>query len=113
MRNLHTPLTSNKGQIPIQKNVYRHVNKAEDSSRYSCEVLRVRALTFLGALRDDAVNFVGVRNVQLAPVHQLLEVVALVEGAAQPRLPGRRVRLVDALPKLAFEERPGLRAQAC
>lgn len=69
----------------------------------------MRALTFLGTLRDDAVNFVGVGDVQLAPVHQLLEVVALVESAAQPRLPGRRVRLVDALPKLAFKQRPGLR----
>lgn len=69
----------------------------------------MRALTFLGTFRDDAVNFVGVWDVQLAPVHQLLEVVALVEGAAQPRLPGRRVGLVDALPKLAFKQRPGLR----
>lgn len=71
------------------------------------------ALTFLGTLRDDAVNFVGVWDVQLAPVHQLLEVVALVEGAAQPRLPGRRVRLVDPLPKLAFKQRPGLRTDIC
>lgn len=65
-------------------------------------------LTFLGALGDDAVDFVGVRDVQLAPLHQLLKVVALVEGAAQPRLPGRRVRLVDPLAELAFEKRPGL-----
>lgn len=65
-------------------------------------------LTFLGALGDDAVNFVRVRDVQLAPLHQLLEVVALVEGAAEARLPGRRVRLVDPLPKLALEESPCL-----
>lgn len=73
----------------------------------------MRALTFLGTLRDDAVHFVGVRNVQLAPLHQLLEVVALVEGAAQPGLPGRRVRFVDPLPKLAFKQRPGLRTEVC
>lgn len=65
-------------------------------------------LTFLGALGDDAVDFVGVWDVQLAPLHQLLKVIALVEGAAEARLPGRRVRLVDPLPKLAFEQRPGL-----
>lgn len=71
----------------------------------------VCALTFLGSLRDDAVDFVGVWYVQLAPLYQLLEVVALVEGAAQPRLPGWRVRFVDPLPKLAFKERPGLRTK--
>lgn len=65
-------------------------------------------LTFLGALGDDAVNFVGVRDVQLAPVHQFFKVIALVEGAAQACLPCRRVGFVDALPKLAFEQRPGL-----
>lgn len=38
--------------------------------------------TFLGPLGDDPVHFVGVRDVQLAPLHQLLEVVALVQSTA-------------------------------
>lgn len=65
-------------------------------------------LTFLGALGDNAVDFVRVRDVQLAPLHQFLKVIALVQGTAEARLPGRWVRLIDPLPKLAFEERPGL-----
>lgn len=65
-------------------------------------------LTFLGPLGDDAVHFVRVRDVQLASVHKLLKVIALVERAAEASLPGRRVRLVDPLPKLAFKQRPGL-----
>ncbi len=65
-------------------------------------------LTFLGALGDDAVDFVRVWDVQLASLHEFLKVVALVEGAAEASLPGRRVRLVDPLPKLAFKQRPGL-----
>lgn len=66
-------------------------------------------LTFLGALGDDAVDFVRIRDVQLASIHQFLKVVALVEGAAEPRLPGRRVWFVDALPELALKQRPGLK----
>ena len=65
-------------------------------------------LTFLGALRDDPVHFVGVRDVQLAPVHQLIEVIALVQGAAEASLPGGGVQLIDPLPELSFEQRPGL-----
>ena len=74
---------------------------------FTSDVFKV-LLTFLGALRDDAVHLVRVWDVQLASLHQLLEVIALVEGAAETGLPGRWVWLVDPLPKLAFKQRPRL-----
>ena len=61
------------------------------------------ALTFLGALWNDAVNFVRIRDVQLAAVHELFKVVTLVERATQPRLPSRWVRLVYTLSILSLE----------
>ena len=64
--------------------------------------------TFLGSLGDDPVHFVGVRDVQLAPLHQLLEVVALVQSTPQACLPGGRVWLVDAFSKLPFKQCPSL-----
>lgn len=60
-------------------------------------------LTSLGAFWNDAVNFVGVRDVQLTALHDLLEVITFVEGAAKARFPRRRIRFVDAFPKLALK----------
>lgn len=63
------------------------------------------------AERDQAVNFVGIRDVQLSSLQHLRELRALVEGAAQAGLPGRRV-LLNAIGQFAFELRPRLQSTA-
>jgi len=65
-------------------------------------------LTLLLFIRDDAVDLVGLGDVQLRPVRHLLEVRALVQGAAEPGFPGRRLSLVSLF-ELAFEHGPGLK----
>ena len=76
--------------------------------RHRCRRPRPGKPTFLGSLGDDPVHFVGVRDVQLAPLHQLLEVIALVQSTPQACLPGGRVWLVDAFSKLPFKQCPSL-----
>lgn len=68
--------------------------------------LAILALTLL-VERDQAVNLVGIRDVQLSPLHHLAELRALVEGAAQPGLPGRRV-VLDVVGQFPFKLRPRL-----
>lgn len=66
------------------------------------------ALTLL-AERDQAVNLVGVRDVQLSSLQHLRELWALVEGAPQAGLPGRRV-VLNAIAQFTFELRPRLQS---
>lgn len=68
----------------------------------------IGALTFLFLLWHDPVDLVGLRDVQLGPVRHLLEVRALVQGAAQSCLPSGRLRFV-AFFELAFKNSPGLK----
>lgn len=65
-------------------------------------------LTLLLLLWHDPVDLVGFRDVQLGPVCHLLKVGALVQGAAEPRLPRGRLGFVTLL-ELAFENSPGLK----
>lgn len=56
---------------------------------------------------DQPVHLVGLGDVQLSSLHHLRELRALVEGAAQTRLPGRRVVLTPFC-QLPFKLRPRL-----
>lgn len=56
---------------------------------------------------DQPVHLVGFGDVQLSSLHHLRELRALVEGAAQTRLPGRRVVLTP-FRQLPFKLRPRL-----
>lgn len=56
----------------------------------------------------DPVDLVGLRDVQLVPLRDLLEVGAFVERAPEPGLPHGGVGLVPPLPELAFIHGPGL-----
>lgn len=51
----------------------------------------------MGTVGHNPVDFVGVGDIQLAALAHLTEVGALVEGTAEPGLPGWRVLLVNAL----------------
>lgn len=64
-------------------------------------------LTLL-AERHQPVNLVGLRDVQLGAFRHLGELGALVEGAAEAGLPGRRV-VVAAVAQFALKLRPRLR----
>lgn len=57
---------------------------------------------------DQAVDLVGLGDVQLGSLHHLRELWTLVKGAAQTGLPGRRVVLTPVC-QLTFELRPRLR----
>lgn len=72
------------------------------------QVCECERLAFFGALRNDAVNFIRVRNVELTPIQELFKVVALVERAPEARFPRGWVWFVDALPVFAFKQRPSL-----
>lgn len=78
------------------------------SVRCECRRPQPGKPTFLGSLGDNPIHFVGVRDVQLAPLHQLLKVIALVQSTSQACLPGWRVWLVDAFSKLPFKQCPSL-----
>lgn len=56
----------------------------------------------------DTVDLVGLRDIQLVPVWDLLEVGAFVERAPEPGLPHGGVSFVPPLPVLAFIHSPGL-----
>lgn len=71
---------------------------------------RLLFLTLL-AERHQAVHLVGLRDVQLAALRHLGELGALVEGAAEAGLPGRRV-VVAAVAQFALKLRPRLRCTA-
>lgn len=60
------------------------------------------------AVAKDTVDLVGLSDVQLVAVWDLLEVRAFVEGAPEPGLPHGGVGFVSALPVLAFVHSPGL-----
>lgn len=62
----------------------------------------------IGTVGHNPVDLVGVGDVQLAARMHLTEVGALVEGTAEPRLPGGGVILVNALYVLALVYGPGL-----
>jgi len=66
------------------------------------------ALTFLLLLWHDPVHLVGLRDVQLGSVCHLLKVRALVQGTAQPCLPGGRLCFVTFF-EFAFENSPSLK----
>lgn len=51
----------------------------------------------VGTSRQEPVDLVGVGDVQLVERAHLTEVSAVVEGTAEPRLPGGGVLLVNAL----------------
>lgn len=65
-----------------------------------------RRLTLL-ADGHQAVHLVGLRDVQLGSFHHLRKLWTLVEGAAQTRLPGRRV-VLNPVGQLPFELCPRL-----
>lgn len=64
--------------------------------------------TFLLLLRDEAINLVGLRDVQLRPFGDLLKVWTFVEGTAKSGLPGGRFSLVPLL-EFTFKHSPGLK----
>lgn len=66
-----------------------------------------------GSVSHDLVHLVRLGDVQLAPLGHLLEVGALVEGAAQPRLPGGGVSLVRPFVVLPLVDGPSLRDRGC
>lgn len=66
------------------------------------------ALTFLLLLWHDPVHLVGLRDVQLGSVCHLLKVRALVQGTAQPCLPGGWLCFVTFF-EFAFENSPSLK----
>lgn len=66
-----------------------------------------------GSVSHDLVHLVRLGDVQLAPLGHLLEVSALVEGAAQPRLPGGGVGLVRPFVVLPLVDSPSLRDRGC
>lgn len=66
-----------------------------------------------GSVSHDLIHLVRLGDVQLAPLGHLLEVGALVEGAAQPRLPGGGVGLVRPLVVLPLVDGPSLRGRGC
>lgn len=70
--------------------------------------MRAEACLTLFADGHQAVDLVGLGDVQLGSVQHLLELGALVESTAQAGLPGGRVVLLP-IRQLAFELRPGLR----
>lgn len=51
----------------------------------------------MGTIRQEPVDLVGVGDVQLAAFRYFTEVSTLVEGTAEPCLPGRGILLVNAL----------------
>lgn len=60
------------------------------------------------AVALDTVDLVGLRDVQLVAVRDLLEIGAFVERAPEPGLPHGGVSFVPPLPVLAFVHSPGL-----
>lgn len=66
-----------------------------------------------GSVSHDLVHLVRLGDVQLAPLGHLLEVGALVEGTAQPRLPGGGVSLVRPFVVLPLVDGPSLRDRGC
>lgn len=66
-----------------------------------------------GAVGHDLVHLVGLGDVQLASLGHLLEVGALVEGAAETRLPGGGVGLVCPLVVLPLVDGPSLLGRGC
>lgn len=66
-----------------------------------------------GSVSHDLVHLVRLGDIQLAPLGHLLEVAALVEGAAQPRLPGGGVGLVRPFVILPLVDGPSLQDREC
>lgn len=79
------------------------------------KLARLRFLTLL-AERHQAVHLVGLRDVQLGALRHLGELGALVEGAAEAGLPGRRVvaaaAAAAAVAQFALKLGPRLRCTA-
>lgn len=78
--------------------------------------MKLAWLLFLTLLaeRHQAVHLVGLRDVQLGALRHLGELGALVEGAAEAGLPGRRVvaAAAAAVAQFALKLRPRLRCTA-
>ena len=47
-----------------------------------CFLLYLQALTFFGFLWNDSVDFIRVWDVQLAPLHYLIKVIAFIKSTA-------------------------------
>lgn len=65
-------------------------------------------VTSLGSFWYYPVDLVRIWDVQLASLHQFIEVIAFVQGTAEPGLPRWRVWFVQAFSVLAFEQSPSL-----
>lgn len=75
----------------------------------SRQQVALQSLTLLGG-RHQAVHLVGLWDVQLGTLCHLLELCALVEGAAEASLPGRWA-VTAAIIQLAFKVGPGLHSR--
>lgn len=65
----------------------------------------------IAVLRQDQIDFVRLRDIQLTSVGNLLEVCALVEGTAQTCLPHRGVCFVSPLSKFPLVYGPCLQSR--